>query len=384
MTILTADTAEKLKLPIMPSKSILVGPDGEQLSVAGETSLTLASKTRSTEATALVVRGANQNLLGRPEIWSLGMLKQCNLAATQLDSVTGTRFDPVTIFPELFDGLGTMPGIFRINLRENASPFCLFVPRTIPASLRESAKAAIMKMLQEDIIEVVKGPSDWCAALTIVPKPNGKDVRPCVDLTMLNKSVQRESYPLPRITELLASLGGSVMWSKLDANSGFHQCILNPESKLLTTFITPWGRFCFKRMPFGISSGPEYFQRTMESILEGVVCMMNDILVHGPSEAGHWRNLRSVLSAIKRSGMTLRVDKCELGKQEIKFLGHIISREGIKPDPEKIKAITEMSPPTTRKEAHRFIGMVNYLAEFSREIADLLAPINAITGKVSE
>ena len=273
------------------------------------------------------------------------MLKQCNPVSTQFDPVTVTRFDPVTAFPELFDGFGTMAGIFRINLQENASPFCLFVPRTIPAGLREPAKAATMKMLREDIIEVVKGTSDWCAALSIVPKPNGKDVRPGVDLTMLNKSVQRESYPLPRIAELLASLGVSVMWSKLDANSGFHQCILDPESKLLTTFITPWGRFCFKRMPFGISSAPEYFQRTMKSILEGVVCMMDDILVHWPSEAEHWRNLRSVLSAIKRSDMTLRKDKCEFGKQEIKFLGHVISREGIKPDREKIKAITEMSPP---------------------------------------
>ena len=220
-----------------------------------------------------------------------------------------------------------MPGNFRINLRENASPFCLFVPRTIPAGLRELAKAAIMKMLQEDIIEVVKGPSDWCAALTIVPKPNGKDVRPCVDLTMLNKSVLRERYPLLRITKLLASLGGSVMWSKLDANNGFHQCMLDPESKLLRTFITPWGRFYFKRMPFGILSAPEYVQRTMESILEGVVCMMDDILVHGPSEAQHWKNLQNVLFAIKRSAMVLRKDKCEFGKQEIKFLGHVISEK---------------------------------------------------------
>jgi len=150
------------------------------------------------------------------------------------------------VFPRLFDGLDTMPGVFRINLRENATPYCLFVPRTIPAGLKEPAKVAIMKMFEEDIVEVVKGPSDWCAALTIVPKLNGKDVRPCVDLTMLNKSVKRESYPLPRITELLASLGGSVMWSKLDANSGFPQCILEPESertrsRLLTTFITPGG-----------------------------------------------------------------------------------------------------------------------------------------------
>jgi len=107
-------------------------------------------------------------------------------------------------------------------------------------------------------------------------------------------------------------------------------------------------------------------------------------LVHEPSEAEHWHNLQRVLDAVERSGMTLRKDKCQFGKREIKFLGHVISREGIKPDPEKIKAITEMSPPTTRKVARRFIGMVNYLAKFSCETAELLAPINAITGKAQQ
>jgi len=112
--------------------------------------------------------------------------------------------------------------------------------------------------------------------------------------------------------------------------------------------------------------------------------MMDDILVHGPSETDHWQNLRRALEAIERSSMTLWKDKCEFGKKEIKLLGHVISREGIKPDPVKIKAIRDMSPPTTKKEARRFIGMVNYLAKFSRETAGLLASINAVTGSASE
>ena len=180
MTILTPATAEKLKLLIMPSKTIVVGPSGDRLPVTGEACVTIRSKSKSTDATILVVEGAHLNLLGRPEIWSLGLVKRCNHVTTQLD--------PFATFPKLFTGLGTTPGIFKINFGENTSPFCLYAPLTIPAGLREPARAAIMKMLKEDIIEVVKGPSDWCAALIIVPKPNGKDVRPCVDLTMLNKT----------------------------------------------------------------------------------------------------------------------------------------------------------------------------------------------------
>jgi len=119
----------------------------------------------------------------------------------------------------------------------------------------------------------------------------------CVDLTNLNKGVRREIYPLPRISDMLSELSEGVMFSKLDANSGFWQVKLDSKCKLLTTFVTPWGRFCFNRMPFGISSAPEYFQRAMENILKGlkgVVCFMDDILVHGRSASEHWERLNKV------------------------------------------------------------------------------------------
>ena len=126
------------------------------------------------------------------------------------------------------------------------------------------------------------------------------------------------------------------MFSKLDAISGFWQVVFEPESKLLTTFITPWGRYCFNRMPFGISSAPEFFQRSMSKILqglEGVVCMMDDILVYGESEAQHWERLRAVLNRIEGSGMALQKEKCEFGLTSVKFLGHVVSNEGVALDP---------------------------------------------------
>ena len=236
------------------------------------------------------------------------------------------------------------------------------------------------------MIEPVEEATDWCSGLTIAPKPNGA-IRMCVDLTSLNKGVRREVYPFPRVSDMLSQLAEGRVFSKLDANSGFWQVRLDPNSKLLTTFITPWGRYCFRRMPFGISSAPEFYQRAMEKILdglEGVLCFMDDVLVYGKDEREHWSRLQKVLQRILASGVTLKREKCEFGSKTVRFLGHVISSEGISPDPEKVKAISEMRPPTCKKEARRFIGMVNYLCKFSSKLAGLCAPIYSVIGKNSE
>ena len=118
------------------------------------------------------------------------------------------------------------------------------------------------------VVAKVTEPIEWCAGMVVVPKADGK-VRICVDLTRLNESVRRERHPLPAVDQILAQLSGAKIYTKLDANSGFWQIPLSPESALLTTFITPFGRFCFHRLPFGITSGPEHFQCRMSEILNG-------------------------------------------------------------------------------------------------------------------
>ena len=238
-------------------------------------------------------------------------------------------------------------------------------------------------MLALEVIEPVEQATEWCSGLTIAPKPNGS-IRMCVDLTALNKGIRREVYPFPRISDVLSRLASGVMFSKLDANCGFWQVKLDPECKLYTTFITPWGRYCFRRMPFGISSAPEFYQRAMEKILKGlpgVEAYMDDLLIYGSSEAQHWSRLHDVLSAIQKSGVTLKREKCEFGCKSIKFLGRVISKAGISVDPAKVKAITEMLPPSTKKELRRFLGMVNYLGKFSKDLARLAEPLTAVSGK---
>ena len=173
------------------------------------------------------------------------------------------------------------------------------------------------------VITRVTEPTRWCAAMVVVPKGNGK-VRICVDLTHLNRSVLRERHPLPAVEQSLAQLTGAVVFTTLDANSRIWQIPF-----LLTTFITPFGRYCFHRLPFGITSAPEHFQRRMSDILsdlEGVVCMMDDVLVHGGTREEHNQRLDNVLQRMSDVGMTLNRQKCHFSQSQVKFLGQIIIR----------------------------------------------------------
>ena len=228
-------------------------------------------------------------------------------------------------------------------------------------------------MIKTDVISPVTVPTDWCSALVPVLKQSGK-VLICVDLQPLNRAVKREVHPMSSVQTSLAKLSNAKVMTKLDANSGFWQIPLDEESKLLTTFITPFGRYAFNRLPFGISSAPEIFQHTMSSILEdleGVICHMDDVLIHGVDVAEHDARVRAVLNRISEAGLTLNGDKCEFGMTETRFLGHIVGADGIEPDPTKVKAIIDLPPPRNVIELQRLQGMMNQLAHFIPDLSSL-------------
>ena len=199
-----------------------------------------------------------------------------------------------------------------------------------------------------------------------------------MDLTKLNQGVCRECHILPSVEQVLAQIGNTKVFSKLDANSGFWQIELAPKSAKLTTFITPYGHFCFNRLPFGIASAPEHFQCRISEILQGlngVVCLVDDILVYGNTQEEHNTHLMGVLQRIKEVGLTLSKDKCEFNQTHNKYLGQVIDKKGVHPDPDKVHAILEMKPPTNTGELRQFLGMVNQLSKFSPFLADQSKPL---------
>ncbi|KAL0160136.1 hypothetical protein M9458_043861, partial [Cirrhinus mrigala] len=209
--------------------------------------------------------------------------------------------------------------------------------------------------------------------MVVVPKKSGA-VRICVDLSKLNESVRREKYILPSVEQTLGMLAGAQIFSKLDANVGFWQIPLSEESAQYTTFITPFGHYFFRWLPFGITSAPEHFQNRMATEvtdgLEGTVCHIDDVLVWGRTEEEHDSRLHVVLEKMQKAGITLNVEKCKLSKRKVHFLGHIISAEGISPDPMKTATIRNMTEPSNVSELRNFLGMVNQLGRFIPKPAD--------------
>ena len=276
--------------------------------------------TQQAEEEIYVVKGLSKTLLGRPSISNLGLVKR--IAAVD----SGSSLSPKDQFPALFQGLGQLEGEYTVELNDDAKPFALSTPRRVAIPLLKSVCQELQRMEKMGVIARVHQPTEWCASM---PKSNSR-VRICVDLTRLNQSVKRERHPLPAVDQTLAQLAG---FTKLDANFGFWQIPLAPESSLLTTFITPFGRYCFHRLPFGISSAPEHFQRRMSEALSGLTG--TDVLVHGRTREEHDGRLRDVLQQLSELGMTLHLEKCEFAQPSVKFLGHVIDGQGIQSDPNK-------------------------------------------------
>ena len=224
------------------------------------------------------------------------------------------------------------------------------------------------------VISRIDEPTSCCVAMVVVPKRNFETVRICVDFRPLNECVLREIHPLPKVEETLAQLSGATVFSKVDANCSFWQIPLAKHSKHYTTFITPFGRYCFNKLPFGISSAPEHFQKQMNNILRGmagVLCHMDDVLIFGSTQEEHDTRLH-----------TLNRQKCEFSRRCLTFLGHTngdtIDEHAISPDPQKTNAILKMERLKTPTELQRSLGMVNQLSKFTPNIAFLTSPLREL------
>lgn len=266
----------------------------------------------------------------------------------------------------------------KIELREDAVPHAVHTARRVPFPMLQKVKDELLRMEQNGVIERVSEPTEWFAPMVPVQKRNTGRARICVDLTKLNKSVKRERYILPTSDKITSKLRGATVSSSLDAASGFWQIPLHPDSCKLTTFITPFGRYCFKRLPFGITSAPKIFQRKMlETLegLEGVEVFMDDILVYGATMEEHDTRLDKVLCRIESAGLKLNKEKCSLRQSQLRFLGHLIDHSGVRPDPEKVGAISQLPPSQNVQDLKRVLGMVNYLGKYIPALATVGQPM---------
>ena len=210
-------------------------------------------------------------------------------------------------------------------------------------------------------------------------KKNG-DVRICLDPRDLNKALKRPHHPMRTADDVASRLGNAKVFSTLDAKAGFWQIKLEKQSSLRTTFSTPYGRYRFLRMPFGINTASEVFQQAMERLFEGYPCtiIVDDILIWGSTEEENDANLRKVLERARRIGLKLNLSKCKFRARGVSFVGHTFTDEGLKPDTEKTAAIRNMPAPENQAALQRFLGVTNYLNKFIKDYSEKTATLREL------
>lgn len=288
-----------------------------------------------------------------------------------------------------FEGIGCLEGNVKIHLKDNASSYQA-PPRRVAHALQEPLKKELDRLEKDGILVGLTADekSEWCNSYVCQPKPAG-GVRLCLDPAKLNNSIVRPIHRSPTLQDIKPKLRGAKYFSILDLRSGYWNLKLDEDSSYLTTFSTMYGRYRYTRLPFGLNCAGDLFQKKMEEVLQGlenVINIVDDILVFGFEEDGsdHDRAVEALMERAKQKNIKFGKPKCRFRVTAVPFFGELISRLGVKPDPEKVKAIQEMNAPQNKAQLMSFIGQLNYLSKFSPEMADVTKPLRELTSPKTE
>lgn len=260
-----------------------------------------------------------------------------------------------------------------------------------PEIHKEEVRTQISNMLKQGIIQ--NSVSPWSSPIWIVPKKmdasGRKKWRLVIDYRKLNERTIDDKYPLPNITDILDKLGRANYFTTLDLASGFHQIEVNPNDVQKTAFSTEGGHYEYRRMPFGLKNAPATFQRVMDNVLRGLqhescLVYLDDIIIFSTSLDEHIIRLRSIFDRLRKSNFKIQLDKSEFLQKSVQYLGHIITPNGVKPNPEKIMAIKKFPIPRTQKEIKSFLGLLGYYRRFIRDFAKLTKPMTKCLKKDSK
>lgn len=284
-----------------------------------------------------------------------------------LGKKTGNALDDLKlIFPDMFDGqVGLFKGEVNLELSQGAKPIQL-APRAIPQSVMPQLKTQLDTLESEGIIRPCPEPTEWVHNLVTVVKKDGS-LRLCLDPRNLNKYLIRSVYYTASWEDVQHSLKNGLYFSTLDAKSGYWTKRLNKQSQILTAFNTPFKKYCFVRMPFGLSVSSEIFCEHMDRALAGIPGTFpcaDDVKIQGSTEERHDLHLLETVLKAKQAGLKFNPDKCIVKQQRIEYFGRIITPQGIQPCPKKVRAIVKMQRPVDKQELQSLLGLVNFMSNF--------------------
>ena len=303
------------------------------------------------------------------------------LSPQQCEEVAKLLIKHKSTFSESDDDLGRT-GIIRHKIPTGSAQPIKQPLRRLPVHMNEEAEEQIQDMLKKDVIQLSS--SHWASGIVMVQKKDGSK-RFCVDYRRLNDVTLKDAYPLPRIDASLDQLSGAQWFSCLDLNAGYWQVEVEEQDRQKTAFASRQGLFEFKVMPFGLCNSPATFERLMETIQAGLnwkICLIYlDDIVTGRTFEEMIKNLDQVLEKLSEAGLKLKARKCHLFKQEVEFLGHIISHEGIKTDPKKTEVVRTWPKPETVHSLRSFLGFCSYYRRFIPDFAGIAKPLHRLTEK---
>ena len=285
-------------------------------------------------------------------------------------------------FPDLFKGIGWFPGEYKIQLHHDAYPV-IHASRKCPIALCPKVKEHLNKMECLGAITCVDEPTDWVSSITYTKKANG-ELCLCLDPCDLNEAIRCNHHKTPNVEEVTHEFTHSCFFTKLDACHGYWSIILHQDCSLLTTFNSPFRRYHFLWLPFGLVCSQDIFQKKMDQILEecqGCIRIVDDITVHGHTEAEHDAHLWDLMQIAHKYDLVFNPQKTHMKAQAINFFGCLYDANSIHPDPGKVNAVHALPAPTNVTELQEFLGLVTYLSPFIPGLSTLTAPLQELLKK---
>ena len=278
------------------------------------------------------------------------------------------------LYPDCFDKIGNFKKEEKLVLKPDACPF-IDPPRRCPIHIKDKIKTKLDEMVDIGVIRPVEKPSQWCSSITYPTKKDGS-IRICLDPKKLNANLVKRPHKIPSVEEITPCFANAKYFSKLDAKAGYWSVRLHESSQELTTFRTPFGRYCFNRLPFGLNISQDAYQERMDVILnrcEGVSGISDDIVVYGSTEEQHDKNLINLMNVAREEGLIFNSGKCQIKTKEITFFGRKYTDKGVFPDPEKISDINNMPTPQNKAELQKFLGMLTFLSNHLPNVSNKTA-----------
>ena len=339
----------------------------------GEAVLDVAFRDSRLQIEFVIIDTGEATLLGLDACEKLGLVQIA-------DAIESPSTSPlIDEYADVFSGLGAMPGEYSIAVDPSVRPV-IQPPRKIPLHLKAKLRAELDRMESLGVICKRSEPTDWVSALLTVEKPNGQ-LRVCLDPRPLNKAIKREHFQIPTFDDVIAELNGKRKFTIIDMRDGYWNIILDDVDSKLCTFNTPFGRYSYLRLPFGISSAPEVFQRKNYELfgdIPNVHIIFDDIIIAAADDAEHDIALRELLERARKYNVRFNRSKLQLKVPTVRYLGHCVSADGVRPDHNKVRAIVDMPTPTDRKALLRFLGMVTFLSRWLPRLADMRKPLTEL------